>query len=107
MVLVEGSVSELVACLQLDARVVAQARMAREHMRRRAFFLGFSHSPVDFINALIASQAWQSLLSTPSSIAESFARHLIKSFAYLIYSAPLTWQDEGLHRCVSSLMTYG
>ena len=29
---------------------------AEEHRRRRSFFLAFSQSPVDFMNALIASQ---------------------------------------------------
>lgn len=29
----------------------------QEHKRRHAFFLGFAHNPVDFINALIATQA--------------------------------------------------
>lgn len=31
-------------------------RKVHEHKRRRAFFLGFSQSPVDFVNALVASQ---------------------------------------------------
>lgn len=32
-------------------------RKISEHRRRRAYFLGFSHSPVDFINGLVASQS--------------------------------------------------
>lgn len=43
-------------CLQLEQRIVAAVRKVHEHKRRRAFFLGFSQSPVDFINALVASQ---------------------------------------------------
>ena len=29
----------------------------REHKRRRSFYLGFSHSPVDFVNSLVVSQS--------------------------------------------------
>lgn len=42
--------------LQLDQRIMNAVRRVHEHKRRRAFFLGFSQSPVDFINALVASQ---------------------------------------------------
>lgn len=31
----------------------------REHIRRRAFLLGFSCDPVGAINAFIAAQAWE------------------------------------------------
>lgn len=41
---------------QLDQRIMNAVRRVHEHKRRRAFFLGFSQSPVDFINALVASQ---------------------------------------------------
>lgn len=41
---------------QLDLRIMTAVRKLHEHKRRRAFFLGFSQSPVDFINALVASQ---------------------------------------------------
>ncbi|CAL9185877.1 unnamed protein product [Musa hybrid cultivar] len=36
--------------------ICASIKKIHEHRRRRAFFLGFSQSPVEFINALIASQ---------------------------------------------------
>jgi len=39
-----------------DDVILNYIKKIHEHRRRRAFFLGFSHSPVDFINALIASQ---------------------------------------------------
>ncbi|KAL3150613.1 hypothetical protein ABBQ32_000419 [Trebouxia sp. C0010 RCD-2024] len=42
---------------QLDQRIMNAVHRVHEHKRRRAFFLGFSQSPVDFINALVASQA--------------------------------------------------
>ena len=40
-----------------DDMIANAIRKINEHRRRRAYFLGFSHSPVDFINGLIASQS--------------------------------------------------
>ncbi|KAJ9152955.1 hypothetical protein P3X46_026459 [Hevea brasiliensis] len=40
-----------------DEAICAAIRKVHEHRRRRAFFLGFSQSPVEFINALIESQS--------------------------------------------------
>ncbi|KDP38218.1 hypothetical protein JCGZ_04861 [Jatropha curcas] len=40
-----------------DEAICAAIRKIHEHRRRRAFFLGFSQSPVEFINALIESQS--------------------------------------------------
>ncbi|KAG9455286.1 hypothetical protein H6P81_008190 [Aristolochia fimbriata] len=45
---------EIVAC---DDAICAAIKKIHEHRRRRAFFLGFSQSPVEFINVLIASQS--------------------------------------------------
>ena len=39
-----------------DRTVSSAMAKISEHKRRRTFFLGFSHSPVDFINTLVASQ---------------------------------------------------
>ncbi|CAK9309137.1 unnamed protein product [Citrullus colocynthis] len=39
-----------------DELITAAVRKLHEHGRRRAFFLGFSQSPADFINNLISSQ---------------------------------------------------
>ncbi|KAJ7945714.1 SWI/SNF complex component SNF12-like [Quillaja saponaria] len=44
---------EIDAC---DELICASIKKLHEHSRRRAFFLGFSHSPAEFINALISSQ---------------------------------------------------
>ncbi|KAG6402917.1 hypothetical protein SASPL_135131 [Salvia splendens] len=44
---------EIDAC---DEAICAAIRKIHEHRRRRAFFLGFSQSPVEFINALVYSQ---------------------------------------------------
>ncbi|XVF54678.1 hypothetical protein PTKIN_Ptkin05aG0200100 [Pterospermum kingtungense] len=40
-----------------DEIVCAAAKKIHDHLRRRAFFLGFSQSPAEFINALLASQS--------------------------------------------------
>lgn len=40
-----------------DAKVSQSVVKINEHRRRRAFFLGFSQSPLNFINTLVASQA--------------------------------------------------
>ncbi|KAB2023120.1 hypothetical protein ES319_D07G259500v1 [Gossypium barbadense] len=40
-----------------DEAICAAIRKIHEHRRRRAFFLGFSQSPVEFVNALIESQS--------------------------------------------------
>ncbi|XP_009774849.1 SWI/SNF complex component SNF12 homolog [Nicotiana tabacum] len=45
---------EIDAC---DEAISTAIKKIHEHQRRRAFFLGFSQSPADFINALVASQA--------------------------------------------------
>ncbi|KAK9109507.1 hypothetical protein Sjap_017567 [Stephania japonica] len=45
---------EIEAC---EEAICAAIKKIHEHRRRRAFFLGFSQSPVEFINALIASQS--------------------------------------------------
>ncbi|GMH16736.1 hypothetical protein Nepgr_018577 [Nepenthes gracilis] len=40
-----------------DEAIAAAMKKIDEHRRRRAFFLGFSESPAEFINTLIASQS--------------------------------------------------
>ncbi|KAE9448974.1 hypothetical protein C3L33_19128, partial [Rhododendron williamsianum] len=40
-----------------DEAICGAIRKIHEHRKRRAFFLGFSQSPVEFINALIESQS--------------------------------------------------
>ncbi|KAJ0260928.1 SWI/SNF complex component SNF12 [Hirschfeldia incana] len=45
---------EIEAC---DEAICRAKRKINEHRRRRAFFLGFSQSPVEFVNALMESQS--------------------------------------------------
>lgn len=47
---------DLTCALQVDGRIASLVYKADDHRRRRSFFLAFSQSPVDFTNALIASQ---------------------------------------------------
>lgn len=58
---------------QCEREISALASRVDEHKRRRAFFLGFSHSPVDFINSLIASQS-RDLKVMKSSEAQNYAK---------------------------------
>jgi SWI/SNF-related matrix-associated actin-dependent regulator of chromatin subfamily D len=46
--------TDIEAC---DEVISASIKKIHEHRRRRAFFLGFSQSPVEFINAMITSQS--------------------------------------------------
>ncbi|KAK9272799.1 hypothetical protein L1049_003177 [Liquidambar formosana] len=64
---------EIDAC---DEAICGAIRKIHEHRRRRAFFLGFSQSPVEFINALIESQSRDLKLvaGEPSRIAEKERR---------------------------------
>ncbi|GAU34531.1 hypothetical protein TSUD_394050 [Trifolium subterraneum] len=41
----------------LDEMISSNLKKIQEHRRRRAFFLSFSQSPAEFINAMIASQS--------------------------------------------------
>jgi SWI/SNF-related matrix-associated actin-dependent regulator of chromatin subfamily D len=41
----------------MEARIAQQVAKINEHRRRRAFYLGFAQSPLDFINSVISSQA--------------------------------------------------
>ncbi|GFQ05852.1 swi/snf complex component snf12 homolog [Phtheirospermum japonicum] len=45
---------EIDAC---DEAITSSVKKIHEHLRRRAFFLGFSQSPAEFINTLISSQS--------------------------------------------------
>lgn len=58
---------------QCEREISSLASRVDEHKRRRAFFLGFSHSPVDFINSLIASQS-RDLKVMKSSEAQNYAK---------------------------------
>ncbi|KAJ8553996.1 hypothetical protein K7X08_024674 [Anisodus acutangulus] len=54
-----------------DETISTAIKKIHEHQRRRAFFLGFSQSPADFVNALIASQARDLKLVSDDSTRDS------------------------------------
>ncbi|KAG4125218.1 hypothetical protein ERO13_D10G084200v2 [Gossypium hirsutum] len=64
---------EIDAC---DEAICATIRKIHDHCRRRAFFLGFSQSPVEFINALVQSQSQdlKMVAGEPSRSAEKERR---------------------------------
>lgn len=54
-----------------DETISTAIKKIHEHQRRRAFFLGFSQSPADFINALVSSQARDLKLVSDDSTRDS------------------------------------
>ncbi|XP_057972348.1 SWI/SNF complex component SNF12 homolog isoform X2 [Malania oleifera] len=58
-----------------DDTITASIKKIHEHCRRRAFFLGFSQSPVEFINALIASQSRDLKLAAGDASRNSEKEH--------------------------------
>nr|GMD24918.1 SWI/SNF complex component SNF12 homolog [Ipomoea batatas] len=66
---------EIDAC---DEAICAAIRKIHEHRRRRAFFLGFSQSPVEFINALIDSQGKDPKLVTAEASHNAEKEHRLE-----------------------------
>ena len=60
--------------LQMDHRIAALVARAREATRRRSFFLAFSTSPVDFINAQVAPASFL-LRSQVQAMPEQHCAH--------------------------------
>ncbi|KAH0466829.1 hypothetical protein IEQ34_004067 [Dendrobium chrysotoxum] len=79
---------EIEAC---DEVICASIKKIHEHRRRRAFFLGFSQSPVEFINALIASQSRDLKL-----VAGEASRNAEKERRADFYSQP--WVEDAVIR---------
>ncbi|KAG8379432.1 hypothetical protein BUALT_Bualt07G0087800 [Buddleja alternifolia] len=63
---------EIDAC---DEVISSAMKKIDEHRQRRAFFLGFSQSPAEFINALIASQARDLKLSAADAGRDAEKEH--------------------------------
>eukprot|EP00898_Chlorokybus_atmophyticus_P004592 jgi/Chlat1/5133/Chrsp33S05028 len=74
-----------------DERVALALKKIQEHKRRRAFFLGFSHSPVDFINGLVVSQT-RDLQVAKGETARNAERERKSSY----YSQP--WVEDAVVR---------
>lgn len=74
-----------------DETICASIKKIQEHNRRRAFFLGFSHSPAEFINALITSQSRDLKL-----VAGDASRNAEKERRADFYNQP--WVDDAVIR---------
>ncbi|CAK9143312.1 unnamed protein product [Ilex paraguariensis] len=79
---------EIDAC---DEAICTAIRKIHEHRRRRAFFLGFSQSPVEFINTLIESQGRDLKL-----VAGEASRSAEKERRSDFYSQP--WVEDAVIR---------
>ncbi|XP_031479522.1 SWI/SNF complex component SNF12 homolog [Nymphaea colorata] len=79
---------EIEAC---DEAISSAIKRIHEHRKRRAFFLGFSQSPVEFINALIASQSKDLKL-----VAGEASRNAEKERRAEFYNQP--WVEDAVIR---------
>lgn len=79
---------EIEAC---DEAICTSIRKINEHRKRRAFFLGFSQSPVEFIDALIESQGRDLKLA-----AGEASRNVEKEQRAEFYNQP--WVEDAVIR---------
>ncbi|KAI3463621.1 hypothetical protein Pfo_031097 [Paulownia fortunei] len=75
-----------------DEAISSAMKKIHEHYRRRAFFLGFSQSPAEFINALIASQARDLKLAAAADVS----RDVVKEHRAEFYDQP--WIEDAVIR---------
>uniref|UniRef100_A0A0C9SA00 TSA: Wollemia nobilis Ref_Wollemi_Transcript_5488_2150 transcribed RNA sequence n=1 Tax=Wollemia nobilis TaxID=56998 RepID=A0A0C9SA00_9CONI len=83
-----------------DEAICAAIKKIHEHRRRRAFYLGFSQSPVEFINALIASQSRDLKL-----VAGEGSRNAEKEGKSDFYNQP--WVEDAVIRYLNRKPTAG
>ncbi|KAL3818562.1 hypothetical protein ACJIZ3_004467 [Penstemon smallii] len=88
---------EIDAC---DEVISSAMKKIHEHSRRRAFFLGFSQSPAEFINALIASQARDLKLA-----AADASRDVEKERHAEFYNQP--WSEDAVIRYLNRKTAVG
>ncbi|XP_077250313.1 SWI/SNF complex component SNF12 homolog [Tasmannia lanceolata] len=88
---------EIDAC---DEAISIAIKKIHEHRRRRAFFLGFSQSPVEFINALIGSQSRDLKL-----VAGEASRNSEKERRSDFYNQP--WVEDAVIRYLNRKPTTG
>ncbi|GER31975.1 SWI/SNF-related matrix-associated actin-dependentregulator of chromatin subfamily D member 1 [Striga asiatica] len=74
-----------------DEAISSAVKKIHEHLRRRSFFLGFSQSPAEFINTLIASQARDLKLA-----AADATRDMEKERRAEFYNQP--WAEDAVIR---------
>ncbi|XP_059640614.1 SWI/SNF complex component SNF12 homolog [Cornus florida] len=88
---------EIDAC---DDAICSALKKIHEHRRRRAFFLGFSQSPAEFINSLIASQSRDLKL-----VAGDASRSAEKERRSDFYGQP--WVEDAVIRYLNRKPTAG
>ncbi|XP_058194295.1 SWI/SNF complex component SNF12 homolog [Rhododendron vialii] len=88
---------EIDAC---DEAISGAIKKIHEHRRRRAFFLGFSQSPADFINALITSQSRDLKL-----VAGDASQNAEKERRSDFYNQP--WVEDAVIRYLNRKSTTG
>lgn len=88
---------EIDAC---DEAICSAIKKIHEHRRRRAFFLGFSQSPSEFINAFISSQS-KDLKTAASDAARSAEKEHRSDF----YNQP--WVEDAVIRYLNRKPTAG
>eukprot|EP00897_Mesotaenium_endlicherianum_P003260 jgi/Mesen1/2962/ME000176S02000 len=86
---------------RLDELIAAGVRRIDEHRRRRAFFLGFSAAPVEFINALVASQSRDLRQAAGGEAARSRERERRSDF----YTQP--WVEDAVVRYLNRRLVSG
>lgn len=88
---------EIDAC---DEAICSAIKKIHEHRRRRAFFLGFSQSPSEFINAFISSQS-KDLKTAAGDAARSAEKEHRSDF----YNQP--WVEDAVIRYLNRKPTAG
>lgn len=88
---------EIDAC---DEAISSAMKKIHEHRLRRAFFLGFSQSPAEFINSLIASQARDLKLTTADA-----SRDVEKERRAEFYNQP--WIEDAVIRYLNRKPSVG
>ncbi|KMT11201.1 hypothetical protein BVRB_5g110370 [Beta vulgaris subsp. vulgaris] len=89
-----GFLEKMEKCREIDdydSSIVAAIKKINEHHQRRAFFLGFSKSPAEFINTLIASQDRDLKV-----IAGDAIRNVEKEHRSQFYNQP--WVEDAVMR---------
>ncbi|GBG73211.1 hypothetical protein CBR_g12928 [Chara braunii] len=85
---------------ECDEAIGNAIRKINDHRRRRAFFLGFSKSPVDFVNALVACQS-RDLRVAAGDAGRNAERERRSHF----YNQP--WVEDAVMRYLNRRLTSG
>lgn len=90
-----------------DHTISSAMEKIREHYRRRAFFLGFSESPAEFINYLTASQARDLKLAAAAATDDDADKERRAEFydqPWLVYSSLISCKYFCCKLCVCLIL---